>query len=214
MELQSLDRMRSAMVLTPLTSVWLLPYLALYSGDRHAVLNSTLQEPAFDFWARRVWSLEAEVAARFDQLVGNASTPSAPGQLRQVVPKDLIDLADSSCQGRTLPDADEALDASSSALCAVLVAHNVLRTLGRSSTEIDPRTGADYLPPWYDTRARYWAERVPEIESRMIPLRRHPGERWGPWYHTVGVRDPPRAGIRVLTGCAPPPPTRSCSCGA
>ena len=145
-------------------------YLALYSNRRstHKWLNAT-EEWAFQRWAVRFWTMGGEVASWLRESVLDPLTPGG-----------LFGAALRSCMRHNHTR-------SVAPFCAALVCHNVLRTIGRPQTYVG-RSGADYLPPWYESDAHGWLLRAPRLAQRMISLRRDDGgERWGDWYHTFGV---------------------------
>lgn len=166
--LQHYGSMRHAMGLDAASSVGLLAYLALYNSQRLPLLNQTIQQPAFERWDKGYWALEEQVAQ------GLANLTSLD---RQLFPADLWALSAAVCAAER-PE--------QGVLCAALLCHNVLRTLGRYPENIDSH-GVDYSPPWFLARREYWVARSKEVASRMAPLRRDGGERYGPWYHTFGL---------------------------
>lgn len=161
---------RHAMDLSVASTAELLFYLAFYSGQRFPVLNTTLQQPAFERWDVPYWGMEASVASELDGLASAAN--------RSVVPADLWRLSVRACAAER-PD--------QGAFCAAIVSHNVLRTLGRYPGDVDSH-GVDYAPTWFRRRQEYWVKRAPAIAASFAPLRRTGGsDEFGPWYHTFGL---------------------------
>lgn len=108
--------------------------------------------------------------------IGSAPPPPLAGS--PILPPALFGAADTHCAA-AFPGAEP--------LCAAIVCHNVLRTLGRFASEVDSH-GVDYNPAWFAARRAYWQARAPGIEAALLDLRSVPGERWGTWYHSFGVR--------------------------
>lgn len=167
--LQRYGVMRRSMGLDAASSAGLLAYLAFYNGKRFPLLNETIQQPAFERWDQGYWGLEALVARELDNLTASLERP--------LVPADLWTLSAAACAAERPKDG---------AFCAALLCHNVLRTLGRYEQNVDSH-GVDYSPPWFLARRDYWIQRAKAIATRMAPLRRSGGERYGPWYHTFGL---------------------------
>ena len=77
-------------------------------------------------------------------------------------------------------------------LCAAVISHNALRTLGRHrrAVGIDPRLQrtVDLNPTWFKFKRRFWLERIPAIREALMPLRLSgEGDRFGEWYHFFGI---------------------------
>jgi hypothetical protein len=70
--------------------------------------------------------------------------------------------------------------------CGALIAHNVLRTLGRHRQAISH--SSDRNPGWFKERREFWLGHLPKLERTMVALRSGPGgERFGEWYHFFGL---------------------------
>ena len=140
----------------------LLTYLALYPGERlPGVINTTIQQPAFERWSTAFDSQSFELASWMRD--ANASTAFTPGLIYG--------------KSRTL-----CMDA----FCAALVMHNTFRVLGRHATYVSH--GTNYLPLWWQRDVAGWEAASTRLQTRMMSLRRNEsGERWGPLYHTAGL---------------------------
>lgn len=164
---------RAAHNLGPGSSLLLLAYVAVYSGWRLPLLNSTVQQPAFERWATPFWPLESALTTQVRSWAASRDGGATP--------RHWYAAAATVCAEHGFPEED--------VLCPALLCHNVLRTLGRHSTAKDSH-GVDYNPPWFRSDVQYWTKQaVPLLEQRMVPLRAS-GERadmWGPWYHTFGI---------------------------
>lgn len=159
----------------------LLLYLALYAGDRRAGLNAT-QQRAFERWSTPYEPYEAALADHLRR--ATLSTDD-----RQITPDTLFGVADSAC--------GHGGDNTTSSLCGAIVAHNVLRALGRSYNYTDSH-GVDYLPAWYKADRHVWGQVTARMEQKMISLQVDGGgcgnesnasvlQCWGEWYHVMGV---------------------------
>ncbi len=164
---------------------FLLPYLAVYSGDRlPAPIITQIQQIAHWRWAQRFESAESCLAERLAQEAPRGEALD-PGQA--------FAWSHSCCL-----QSDSRHD---DLFCAGLVAHNVFRTLGRYPRGIertlelekngDIRIGAgtrDYNPEWFRSQEKLWIERSSQIAERMISIRKDGGgDKWGEWYHSFGV---------------------------
>ena len=153
----------------------LLLYLALYANRRTSCLNATEMD-AFERWAMPFWPNGAIVANWMRDSVRNKTQTS-----RLLTPGEMFGKASEACER------GQGLSRNASSLCAALTMHNVLRTLGRTTTYIGS-DGADYLPPWFKADALGWLEVAAQLPARMISLRRDGnGDGWGEWYHAAGV---------------------------
>jgi hypothetical protein len=143
----------------------LLPFLAVYPGTRAPPPISFVQDAANDAWSTQWEKRESALAQRLA-----AQPPRAPGEL--------FAQALAVC-----PKADS--------FCAVLMAHNVLRTLGRypqGESHDASGEGTDYNPEWFRSRRSEWIAAIPRIQAAMISLRADGGgDRWGEWYHAFGI---------------------------
>lgn len=160
------------------TTDLLLLYLGLYSGKRLPMAWGAPQWLAHKRWAESFEEIEAKTAAA---LSIETEARSKAGTL--LYPSDIFNMAITSCEDAKKRDS----------FCAALVAHNVLRTLGRSAQAVG--AGAtygiveeNYNPAWYRLYEGYWSKRATDIVKLLSPLRNDGGgDRWGEWYHFFGV---------------------------
>ncbi len=144
-------------------------YLSLYADLRLPLLNAT-QARAFAAWDTR-FNDEGGAVAVWIEAAASGAEPITPGAL--------FGAARDVCS-RSYPP-------STAGFCAAITLHNVLRTLGRTSTYIG-KDGTNYLPHWYRDDPSRWAQATPRVQARLISLRADGGgDRWGEWYHTAGV---------------------------
>lgn len=144
----------------------LLIYLALYPGKYVPLISDTVQKPGLKRWSGNWEKMEAELADRLAS--GNGDLYPGPffAESLKVCNDDPF--------------------------CAALLAHNVLRTLGRNDQAIfhDPHTGAveDRNPTWFRDARAHWQEDAAKIQTRLISFRRDGGgDRYGEWYHFWGI---------------------------
>ena len=148
----------------------LLVYLSLYAGKRLPLLNSTVQQPAYERWGVRFETEGEKVAGWLNKTVKSANSSL-------LTPAQLFRQAVVACGGSE----------ETSQMCAFIVMHNVLRTLGRNNTFID-KSGTNFLPKWWKRDAAAWIKAKAAIQSHLISLRRDGGgDRWGAWYHNAGL---------------------------
>ena len=136
----------------------LLIYLALYPSQRLPIINSSVQEAAFERWSAAFDSETNHVAAflRLHDRTPHTFTPGAIYAQSRAVCGD--------------------------AFCAALVMHNTLRTLGRYY-----KFGS-YLPGWWRKDPAGWTAAAKSISPRILSLRRAGGgETYGPIYHLSGI---------------------------
>lgn len=143
----------------------LLTYLSVYAGLRiPGIINSTIQQPAYERWAVNFFNKSSVVAEKLVKTTATTITPSS-----------LVAMTNDVCDDW---------------LCVGVVLHNVLRTLGRHKLNIDKHTGADYNAPWFKDHKSMWLKEIPVIEKKMIPLQQPKyllPERFGSWYHSFGL---------------------------
>lgn len=141
----------------------LLAYLAVYPGKRLAGIAGRLQALAHDRWATAWEPREAKLADVLAHL--DERTKLTPAMVFREALK-LCDRHD--------------------IFCGALIAHNVLRTLGRHSAAISH--SKDRNPAWFKERQEFWLKYIPQLERTMVALRSTPGgERFGEWYHFFGL---------------------------
>ena len=144
-------------------------YLSLYADLRLPLLNAT-QARAFAAWDTR-FNDEGGAVAVWIEAATSGAEPITPGALFGAA-RDVCSLS---------------YPPSTAGFCAAITLHNVLRTLGRTSTYIG-KDGTNYLPHWYRDDPSRWAQATPRVQARLISLRADGGgDRWGEWYHTAGV---------------------------
>lgn len=149
-----------------------LPYLAIYPGKQLPLWPQSLQRRAQERWSYS-WDIPSRQLA--ERMLEDSRSASAPW-----TPADWFRAGLSACQADVF--------------CAVLVTHNVLRTLGRHeqgwTTEPGPAgpVARDYNAPWFSLRRAFWIGEIPALQSQLMPLRPDSGgDRWGEWYHFFGV---------------------------
>ena len=154
----------------------LLLYLALYAGDRKALLNHT-QQAAFERWSPPYWPLEAKLATKLRDADAALITPGF-----------VFGEADALCAASGQYGSN-----ATSPLCGALVAHNVLRALGRNTSYVDSH-GVDYLPDWYKADKPGWEAVADKLEPRLMSMQIDGGGCegrdhvcWGEWYHSFGI---------------------------
>ena len=152
----------------------LLVWLSVYGGKRFpGVVNTTLQEPAFERWSVPFWEAE--------EVFAEALYAAAKGrEAYSMTPGETFGMAVDACQ--------TALERENDAFCASLVSQNVFRLLGRYKENVDQH-GVDYSPVWFVANKTLWVqERIPAIHQSLIILRRDSvTEKWGTWYHVHGL---------------------------
>lgn len=144
----------------------LLPYLAVYSGKRPPLIGPIAQSR----WSEDYAHAEEALAKRIYQ---------ASSRSEAILPNLIYREALQSCSKED-------------AFCAALIAHNVLRTLGRSETAIrvNPITKeiSDLNPQWFKKDRAQWLARAQEIQKNMISLHRDGSrDKWGDNYHFFGL---------------------------
>ncbi len=144
----------------------LLPYLALYSGKRLPVVGGIVQYR----WSGDYASEEESLARRLYERATGAHT---------LLPNVIYQEALKSC-------------GSDDAFCASLIAHNVLRTLGRSETaiQVNPVTkkATDLNATWFKQNRQAWLQRAQKIQQSMMSLHKDGSDdRWGDNYHFFGL---------------------------
>lgn len=156
----------------------LLVYLMLYGGQRiPGWVNKTIQEPAWQRFAKGYWPQGTELASRV--------------RTKTVVQQEMI------TPGWLFSEAIDVCGSDNDVFCAALVCHDVLRTLGRWKTNFGDKTHVDYNPDWFTANQTQWIQDIPVIQSQMISLWRDCdnykpgspscGDRWGAWYHSFGL---------------------------
>ena len=136
----------------------LLIYLALYPSQRLPIINSSVQEAAFERWSA-AFDNETNHVAAFLRLHDRTPHKFTPGAIY--------------AQSRAV---------CGDAFCAALVMHNTLRTLGRYY-----KFGS-YLPGWWRKDPAGWTAAAKSISPRILSLRRAGGgETYGPIYHLSGI---------------------------
>lgn len=148
----------------------LLIHLAVYPGVQIPAVSLLLQSKA-KLWWTDWYNLRERTLAE--------SIVDFGAHSRTLFPRDLFADALKSCGKGDF-------------FCASLIAHNVLRTLGRYPQGIyrNPLTGksTDYNPAWFKAERDKWIASNPATQTSLIPLRPDgSGDRWGEWYHFYGI---------------------------
>ena len=139
----------------------LLTYLAVYPDVRPPAPFDGPQERARRRWAVAFEALEKELAWA---ILGLARTS----------PSEVLSIATERC---------------GDVFCGALVAHNVLRTLGRH------QRGGRFNPSWFESDRDFWLAQIEPIRAKLFSLRADGGgDGYGEWYHffgllSYGVRD-------------------------
>jgi hypothetical protein len=165
----------------------LLLYLSVYPGVRPAGRAGWLVQQA----AHRIWqtALESAEERLLSLLLDAADQAEFHGDSGGVLtPGVLFDFALDAC--RVAGPRSTVL--SGDPLCAAVISHNVLRTLGRHhrAVGIDPWSGksVDLNPGWFGRDRTRWLFDIPRIQVALIPLRADgQGDRYGEWYHFFGI---------------------------
>jgi|GEM_PF-6304252 len=165
----------------------LLLYLSVYPGVRPAgPLGWWLQDQAHQAWQT---GLERAEEKLLPVLLEAAERSEREGSFEgSLTPGTLFANALESCR-RFGPQAGVLED---DPLCAAVISHNALRTLGRHrrAVGVDPRLNrtVDLNPDWFKLRRGFWLERIPFIQMALLPLRPSgEGDRFGEWYHFFGI---------------------------
>ena len=132
----------------------LLTYLAVYPGVRAPAPWDRYQDRARDRWSEAWGQAESGLAA--DLL-----------QDPRVSPAEFLSRAIGRC---------------GDAFCGALIAHTVLRTLGRY------QRGGAYNPGWFEQDRDRWIAGVESVREGLYSLRTDGGgDRYGEWYHFFGL---------------------------
>ena len=165
----------------------LLLYLSVYPGVRPAGrMGWVVQQAAHRYWQTALESAEERLlpllldAADQAEYNGDSSGVLTPGVL--------FDFALQACREAGARSAAVVDDP----LCAAVISHNVLRTLGRNHRAVgaDPWLGrvVDLNPDWFQRDRANWLREIPRIQVALIPLRADSqGDRYGEWYHFFGI---------------------------
>jgi hypothetical protein len=148
----------------------LLVHLAVYPGVQIPGISSVLQPKAKLWWTDWYNRRERTLADAVIDYGAHSKT---------LVPRDLFNDALKSCGKGDF-------------FCASLIAHNVLRTLGRHPQGIHrslfTSKTTDYNPAWFQAERDKWVDAGPSTQKSFIALRADGGgDRWGEWYHFYGI---------------------------
>ena len=147
-----------------------LTFLSVYPNRRIPLLDRLKQEPA-----HRRWQVAFEAAEErlVTQLYLLSEAPLLPGPV--------FHEALAACRASRLAVVSDDV------LCATLILHNALRTMGRHAQAVLDET-QDLNPHWYRANPAFWNEVFPLIQSSLISLRPDGrGDRFGEWYHFFGI---------------------------
>eukprot|EP01006_Ploeotia_vitrea_P039431 TRINITY_DN66349_c5_g8_i1.p2 TRINITY_DN66349_c5_g8~~TRINITY_DN66349_c5_g8_i1.p2 ORF type:complete len:302 (+),score=153.73 TRINITY_DN66349_c5_g8_i1:1-906(+) len=151
----------------------LIVYLSVYAGERLPIVNTTLQQPAFEKWGVAFWERESVFVETLKRQAHNDS-------VKAITPGMTFQWALDACGYDNGPQGHP--------FCASLLQHNVYRTLGRYMKNID-KHGVNYNPTWFRSNRSDWINvQIPAIHAKLVSLRRDNNtEKWGEWYHTFGL---------------------------
>ena len=165
----------------------LLLYLSVYPGVRPGGgLGWWVQDQAHDKWQTQFERAEEELLS---VLLDAAEASEGEGGREGILtPGTLFAGALDACRRH----GPQALILHDDPLCAAVISHNALRTLGRHrrALGVDPwlRRTVDLNPGWFKLRRRFWLVRIPAIQRALLPLRASgEGDRFGEWYHFFGI---------------------------
>ena len=167
----------------------LLLYLSVYPGVRPGGRAGwLLQQTAHFYWQTSLEAAEGRLLERLLEAVEQSESTATCDVF--LTPGELFRVALESC--RENPPWGRGWNSDADPLCASVVAHNVLRTLGRHRRAIgvDPwlQQTTDLNPQWFQRDRSYWLKKIPRIQQVLIPLRSDgEGDRYGEWYHFFGI---------------------------